>query len=166
MVLKIGWHLYLTAGSEMYVRGHLVHCPRPKTGEAPHRASPFIFFIKAAGLASTSTHAARSRSVSRYGQISGWPRQRNKRVPSLFPEFPVQAACQSRRNPLPSVFRQNINSYLPHGITIRGTPPPIPPAFLHARPLRQEHPVPCAGCLTHCSTEEDKVTLNLQEKES
>ena len=41
----------------MYVRGHLVHCPRPKTGEAPHRASPFIFFIKAAGLASTSTHA-------------------------------------------------------------------------------------------------------------
>ena len=41
---------------------------------------------------------------------------------SSFQNFQCKPACQSRRNPLPSVFRQNINSYLPHGITIRGTP--------------------------------------------
>ncbi len=121
MVLKIRRYNILQQEFK-YICADVSFAVRDKKGETSHRASPLFPYKSARSgiyFHPCRLEAAAYRVTDRF-QVG--PGSAIKGYLPSFQNFQCKPACQSRRNPLPSVFRQNINSYLPHGITIRGTP--------------------------------------------
>ena len=104
------------------MRGRFVRCTRQKKRDLSQGLS-FYFLYKSA-RSGIYFHPCRLKPAA-YRITDRFQVSPGSTIKGHLPSFQnlqCKPACQSRRNPLPSVCRQNINSYLPHGITIRGTP--------------------------------------------